>query len=390
MIIIHIETHIKMIIFTFQLMPPKVIHTIVTGSGLPLAKVCLKGETDPRWIYKKIRETLVEKGIINHNTGLEWTIYDEEIMINHFVDLSDLFRHMVDNCNIKDDPSESIFDITSTDFRNNSFIDKLKYLYNLTELHIIDMIDNEQLIELSHLHNLEILSFSVSANILTNILTIPPEYAGLKKLHTLEIGGRGLGELSPLILDIFENLKVLNLSYNDIRSIDSITQLRGLSKLNLARNRIEELPDNLNQLTCLIDLNLSNNFISEYPLVINQIQTLKILDLSGNNLTTFPPIRLPNLDILALESNEITFNEIVSEDDSDDDSEDDHIGLDIDIPDVVSLDISYNNLSSIPKFIYSLHYLCILHLSDNNIPKSDLDEFKSKLKSKHRLINFDF
>jgi Leucine-rich repeat (LRR) protein len=146
---------------------------------------------------------------------------------------------------------------------------------------------------------------------------------------------------------------------------------------------IQELPDNLNQLTCLIDLNLSDNNISVYPLVINQIQTLKILDLSGNNLTKFPPIRLPNLDILALESNEITFNEIVSEED---DSEDDHIGLDIDIPDVVSLDISYNKLSSIPKFIYSLHYLCILHLSDNNIPKSDLDEFKSK----HRLINFDF
>jgi Leucine-rich repeat (LRR) protein len=363
-----------MIIFTFQLTPPKVIHTIVSGSGLPLTKVCLNGETDRRRMYKKIRETLVKNGIINPNTGLEWTIHGEEIMINHFVDLSDLFRHMVDNCNIKDDPSESIFDITSTDFRNNSFIDKLKYLYNLKELHIIDMIDNEQLIELSHLHNLEILSFSVSPNISTNILTIPPEYTGLKKLHTLVIEHR-LGEISPLRLDILKNLKVLNLPYNDIRSIDSITQLRGLSKLNLARNRIEELPDNLNQLTCLIDLNLSNNFISEYPLVINQIQTLKILDLSGNNLTTFPPIRLPNLDILALESNEITFNEIVSEDDS----EDDHIGLDIDIPDVVSLDISYNKLSSIPKFIYSLHYLCTLHLSNNNnIPKSDLDEFKSK------------
>ena len=177
-----------MFIFTFQLIPPKVIHTIVTGSGLLLTKVCLKDKTDQYRIYKKIRETMVERRIINNNTGLKWTIHSEEIMINHFVDLGELLR-VVNKCNERYYnsnyiPCESIYDIKQIVFQDaDNISNELEHLYNLRELCIRASITDEQLLIFSSLYNLEKLVFKTS----TNILTIPNEYKNLKNLHTLII-----------------------------------------------------------------------------------------------------------------------------------------------------------------------------------------------------------
>jgi hypothetical protein len=235
-----------MFIFTFQLIPPKVIYTIVSGSGLPLTKVCLKSKTDQYRIYKKIRETLVKKQIINNNTGLKWTIYGEEIMINHFVDLSKLLQ-IINKCNKQyynkyNIPYKSIYDIKHIVFQNANYISvELEHLYNLRELYIQASITDDQLLIFSNLYNLKTLEFKTS----TNILTIPNEYKNLKNLHTLIINGRRSKEkliAAPCELGILQNLKSLSLTRSSIKSstesLESIAQLKNLEYLNLTNNSL--------------------------------------------------------------------------------------------------------------------------------------------------------
>jgi Leucine-rich repeat (LRR) protein len=351
-------------------MPPKIIHTIVSGSGLPLAKVCLNGKTDPCRIYKKIRETLVEREIINNNTVLKWTIHGEEIMINHFIDLSELLN-AINKCKVDDGciPCGSIYDITSIVFQDSDYIhsnlDKLEHLYSLIELRIRNIISNEQFIGFSRIHNLERLSFRIS----TDILTIPLEYKNLKNLQILNIDGRGSHNrliAAPRELGILQNLKSLSLTRNHIRSstesLESIAQLKNLEYLNLSNNSLTGLPDIFDKLICLKELDLSTNDISEYPIAINCIHSLESLNMFENPLTIFSDIQLPNLLHLRLDNNYI--NSIDSKN--------------INIPRLEYCDLYHNELSSIPEFIYSLRNLSRLTLDSNHINQADLNAYKSK------------
>jgi Leucine-rich repeat (LRR) protein len=352
----------------------KNIYTIVTGSGLPLAKVCLKGNTNPRKIYKKIRETLVKKQIINNNTGLKWTIHGEEIMINQFIDLSDLLR--IINKSHKDVRNgsisieyESVYDVTEITFQgdSNNICSELEHLYNLKELFILQTIKDKQLIILSHIHSLERLSLKT----FTNILTIPDEYANLKNLHIFQLNGFGSHELlisAPYKLGILRNLKHLDLANNNIdssvASLESIIQLKKLEYLDLSSNNLTGLPDIFDRLLCLRELNISNNYISEYPFIINRIHSLEILCLSENRLTKFPDIQLPNLRNLYIDYNRINSDNI-----------DSNKSNNINIPKLEKLRLMWNRLSSIPKFIYSLQNLRELWLKYNHINLADINEY---------------
>lgn len=79
------------------------------------------------------------------------------------------------------------------------------------------------------------------------------------------------------------NLKQLNLSYNAITKIENLDRLRRLLELNLAENNIKTI-ENLDMLTSLTRLNLSGNQIERLPKSISQLRNLTNLRLARNKL----------------------------------------------------------------------------------------------------------
>lgn len=105
----------------------------------------------------------------------------------------------------------------------------------------------------------------------------------------------------------------LSLSLNCIESIDSSSiYFSQLTYLDLSKNQIKELPNNLSKsFPALQDLNLSDNFITEIPEDQSDDSvfptTLKVLNLSNNLITKLPSsvTNLPNLANLNIDNNQI-------------------------------------------------------------------------------------
>jgi Leucine-rich repeat (LRR) protein len=123
---------------------------------------------------------------------------------------------------------------------------------------------------------------------------------------------------SNVINDIYENtfdsigdiLLELDLEMNQLTNVSSgwlNSKLIYLKKLNLASNQLK-LFANLDyvQLPSLEELNLSRNFIDRFPHQIHQWTSLITLDLSFNKLSNIPRfalLGLNNLTWLSLASN---------------------------------------------------------------------------------------
>ena len=85
---------------------------------------------------------------------------------------------------------------------------------------------------------------------------------------------------------VFENLKLIDLSNNNISRIEGLENLIGLKELNLDNNQIIEI-EGLENLIELESLNLSNNQITKICGLENLIK-LRELDLRNNLLTSYP------------------------------------------------------------------------------------------------------
>lgn len=153
---------------------------------------------------------------------------------------------------------------------------------NFTDASMVD------LATLSSLKSLSLASHDFTVFSLSNIPT------------NLEILDLSRNNLSLLPISSLPNLKDLNLSYNNVASLDA--SWSNLEKLKLQENNISTV--NLSTYTQLLELNVSDNNLT--TLVVDGSPNLEVLRATDNNLTSVTLSNLINLFTLTLSNNQLT------------------------------------------------------------------------------------
>lgn len=131
-------------------------------------------------------------------------------------------------------------------------------------------------------------TLNVSFNELT---TLPPEIPfRLPHLRVLDLSYNRLKSLPDSIGYLF-HLEELLISFNQLEAIpDTIIYLKVLQKLDLSHNCITQLPDNLGKITTLAKLNVSHNKLACLPKSLGKLPNLRTLLAAGNADITSPPL----------------------------------------------------------------------------------------------------
>ena len=231
----------------------------------------------------------------------------------------------------------------------------------------------------------------------------------LEKVRWLKLARTGLKMLPPEIVAC-KNLEELDISYNQLASLEDLTELPNLKSLvaksnlilesslppeifhpdfnvlDLQCNKLRGIPVGLEEATGLLVLNLAHNNITEIPQqTFVKLCDLIHLDLSHNGLETLPPQmrRLNNLKVMNLSNNPLGFAQLRQ------------------LPSLIALkelylsntqrtsanlpqsleelagtieviDLSKNELASIPECLYECTALKRLNLSENKIAEIHL------------------
>ncbi|PFH53677.1 hypothetical protein AMATHDRAFT_45153 [Amanita thiersii Skay4041] len=113
---------------------------------------------------------------------------------------------------------------------------------------------------------------------------LPPLVFSLEKLY---LGENRLADEVVHLLMLFKELKVLNLSFNDIQDMPSnfFTNLVHLEELYLSGNKLASLPtEDLPRMKRLKTLFLNGNRLQTLPQELGQVQRLTVLDVGSNQL----------------------------------------------------------------------------------------------------------
>ena len=182
-----------------------------------------------------------------------------------------------------------------------------------------------------------------------------------KKLYKLILYGCQLNEIEALNKPSFENLTELDLGNNSLDNLDIFTNptFKNLISLKLNHNNISDLDPLKNaSFKSLFNLSLTNNKITNLDALANvPFQFLDKLDLSSNLITDieiFDNVPFQNLTYLNVSDNQIT---------------DAKTPLNkINLPNLIILDLSHNNISEIYGLISSQYQqLKMLNLGKNKI-----------------------
>ncbi len=287
-----------------------------------------------------------------------------------------------------------------------------EFIYDLEELVQLDLSYNvlmEIPSRISQLENLEELI------LLGNLIReLPKEICQLRRLRVIEMQKNHLERVDPLALthgglthlDLSENyleeippincrsLEYCNLAYNSLKSPVDVSRLENVATLDLSYNKISELVIGDNLFSKCQELILSNNHLEEYPVISESTNLIK-LDLSDNQIQTIPRLsikslqqlnlgmnlltefassdhHLPSLEYLNLQRNSLKRVSIVDQTKlrnlvlrGNQLSEMQITGL----PELTMVDISENNLTRIPGFVFELKTLTHLLAEDNIISR---------------------
>lgn len=118
------------------------------------------------------------------------------------------------------------------------------------------------------------------------------DLAALRPLHSLrvlDLGKNGLEYIASGFLPNFPLLEVLNLAGNRLSEVpEDIGGLARLRRLGLKGNRLTCLPPSIGQLRALEELYLTDNALTALPPSIGGLESLVKLQASFNELTTLP------------------------------------------------------------------------------------------------------
>ncbi|KAH6906531.1 adenylate cyclase [Coprinopsis sp. MPI-PUGE-AT-0042] len=123
-----------------------------------------------------------------------------------------------------------------------------------------------------------------SASSATSIGSLPPLVHSLEKLY---LGENILTHESVHTLTIFKELRVLNLSFNEIQELppNFFCKMIYLEELYLSGNKLVSIPtEDLHRMTRLTTLYLNGNKLLTLPQELGKVKGLSILDVGSNSL----------------------------------------------------------------------------------------------------------
>ena len=125
------------------------------------------------------------------------------------------------------------------------------------------------------------------------------------KLLYLDLNDNCIHEIGSVI-GLAPNIEKLNLSRNQLSSVDGLTKLPHLVSLNLSHNKFDEIVNLHMKLGKVVELDLSNNNLSSLE-GFSKLYSLVSLNISSNNITDVHVINsisnLPCLEALVLNGN---------------------------------------------------------------------------------------
>uniref|UniRef100_H3B601 Leucine rich repeat containing G protein-coupled receptor 6 n=2 Tax=Latimeria chalumnae TaxID=7897 RepID=H3B601_LATCH len=132
-----------------------------------------------------------------------------------------------------------------------------------------------------------------------------PDLKGTTSLEILTLTRVGIHTLPRGLCQQLPNLRVLELSHNQITQLPSFHKCQKLEEIGLQHNRLREIQaDTFQQLYSLRTLDLScNNIEFIHPDAFSSLRSLTKLDLTDNKLSALPMVGLSGLMHLKLKGN---------------------------------------------------------------------------------------
>ena len=180
----------------------------------------------------------------------------------------------------------------------------IRCMNNLVEL---DISKNELINipdELIYLKNLKKLNISynkiqlIQMNLFANLFSLEELYCNNNLITNMQ------GINNYTIFNSIQNLKILDISYNQLQEYIIFKQLPNLEKINISYNKLQNILG-LSACSKLIEIDCSNNGMKQFPTDFFSIINLHSLNLKGNELNNLPGLiyLMDNLVQLNIEGN---------------------------------------------------------------------------------------